>query len=114
MTRFNGIGGDLVSFTEGFGHHMWEELKENTEWLVEKTRGDERLAYKVLLKEIEITFWQDILPDRYISFKQHIKKVESRLQQRASLKKASLVSFHGLPRPHQVVNFRPFVKQHWI
>jgi hypothetical protein len=113
IDEFNGIGGDLISFDMGFGHFIWKKLKHDTAWMDTHIKGDERRAYKVLLKDTPITFWQDILPGRYISFKKHVVKEPDYKKRKTNIRNASLVSFHGKPRPHRLQNL-PLIKQHWI
>jgi len=125
IKAFDGIGGDLISFDEGFGEFIWDTLKNQTSWMNQMTGGDERKAYKLLLKDRghKITFWQDILPGRYISFKNHLKPIYrstyfnencKRREIKKALKNVSLISFHGQPRPHELlVKSVDCVKENW-
>jgi hypothetical protein len=93
------IGGDSLGFRAGWGvEEVWNPVNTNTKKIERQTKGDERMIYKVLLKDkgIEFDFWQDLYPGQYVSF-----KYRSKNRSVPPNENARLVSFHGKPKIHE-------------
>jgi hypothetical protein len=100
-----GIGGDLLSFHAGFGDRIWRLFIEKTDWLIRKSGGSERTAYHEILMKEDIVFWQDLFPNTYYSYRRHI-------QGETLPDTAKIISFHGKPRPHELMNIN-WIKENW-
>lgn len=100
-------GGDLLGFRAGWGHWLWEDFVKHTDW-VENTvsgGGRERYIYRELLGN-SLRYWQHEVPNRYFSYKNHIRGTGGKLP-----KTASIISCHGNPRPHEINE--EWVKKYW-
>ena len=107
--HLNGIGGDAVSFIAEKYHWLWDKQKQNP-----NVEGDERVFYVQNLKPEEITFWQDLFPRQYLSYKRHLRNLVRKgmyVRLNNVLDRAVLISFHGKPRPHQVQD--AWLKPYW-
>lgn len=114
INKFRAIGGDMYAFTRPFGSHLWEDMKYYANDFKAETQCDERIAFdKFLSKDANITFWQDILPGKYISYKRHIWRVGNQNLASKNAKNAALISFHGRPRMHDLKENK-LIKKFWI
>ena len=107
--RLNGIGGDAVSFVAEKYYWLWDRQAQNP-----NAQGDERVFYVQNLKPEEITFWQDLFPQQYVSYRLHLRNLAKKgthTRLNNILKNAVLISFHGKPRPHQVQD--AWLKPYW-
>ena len=101
------IGGDFISFNVGFGAGLYYIAKNCLKWLEEKTNGSERSIYNILLQNIKISFWQDLFPGCFLSYKYNIIR-----NQKEESGKPYFISFHGKPKQHEVEH--NLVKKNWI
>ena len=96
--------GDSLSFQAGqFVERIWQPLQDGPEEAESFTGGRERWWYRSILGRKEIAMWQWHFPDRFISYRHHCRN--------GLPEKASVVSFHGRPRIHEVD--KSWVKEHW-
>jgi SAM-dependent methyltransferase len=106
--KFHEPGGDMLGFEFGYGEKIWDVIKGRTEEIEQKTKGDEREVYKLLIDWQNIDTWQMLYPGQLVSYKLDILK--------NGLDKfpenARLVSFHGQPRPHELLHI-DWIKKHW-
>jgi hypothetical protein len=113
INRYHGIGGDMIAFPSGFGvREIWEPMVHDTGRFLRITENaDERAVYREYLLGAgkSIDFWQDLFPGQYISFKADIRGARKRRPPRGT----RLVSFHGRPRQHEVLEKYGFVREHW-
>jgi len=63
--------------------------------------GDQRFLMKQMEGNIECAFWQDLFPDRVVSYKRHVLLMED-----MQPSQDSVVCFHGNPRPWDVSGAR--------
>lgn len=102
-------GGDLLGFKAGWGKFIWELFTCYPDWIESTVSegGRERYIYRKWLDGSEqISYWQDKVPDRYLSYKNHIKgrnKIPG---------SASIISCHGNPRPHEIQE--SCIKNSWM
>lgn len=98
-------GGSIIGFDpkQSWTSRVVDFLRGNRESVESSTRGSERRYYYMLTENRtlgKIQFWQDQYPDKIVSY-----KVDGYVPE------ASVVRFHGKPRPHQVDEF--WVKEFW-
>lgn len=109
--------GEGVMFDAGFGHDLiWEQLKERTEQIEKHTGGDDRPFYdKYVMPHIHISFWDDLLPNQFISFQFGVKpsrKTQRWHEHRAS--ESAIISFHGRHKTHiRVANGNKWIERNW-
>lgn len=72
--------------------------------MAECRRGDQEFIERYIEKP---AYWQDVLPGKVLSFKAHLN---GGLLPPPST--ASVIAFHGVPRPSEVSGL-PWVKEHW-
>lgn len=96
-------GGDLLSFVGGFGGNWYRYINKYINKVIKRTKGSERAFYIQFTKQ-EQQYWQDLYPNQYISYKNHIRNNHMP-------NGCSLVSCHGHPMPHEINE--PFIKEHW-
>jgi hypothetical protein len=97
-------GGSVIGFNpnaDWVGYLVYY-LKENLMDVERFTNGSERLFYRLLRDNemLDVEYWQDSYPGRILSYKGD-----------GFRDGASIVRFHGEPRPHQVDD--AWVKEHW-
>lgn len=99
------LDGDIMSFYAGSETEdlFWKPLVENPKKVEETTQGRERFWIRERVGYIADT-WDELLPGKIVSYKLHVKRY-------GLPKSASIVSFHGYPRPHQVNE--AWIKEHW-
>ena len=98
-------GGSFTSFPAGRWHdELWEPLQETREKIEDITHGSERIYYRRIM-ENKMEFWDDLYPGKVLSYKRDCR------QAGVVADNASLVRFHGRPRPHEVK--ANWVRRHW-
>lgn len=98
-------GGNIMSFEAGTLHDVfYEPLMQDGFRLGWKFRGSERLWYREA--PIVLEFWQHLFPSRIVNYKPRPDTRLTKVPQGASI-----VCFHGRPRPHEVDD--PWVLQNW-
>jgi len=100
------LDGDVMSFTAGKETEkiFWDPFIRNVPLAEGLTQGRERLWIRHVAKDIA-NIWEKVAPKRVVSYKRHVQRY-GRVP-----RLASIVSFHGVPRPHQVKN--RWIKQYW-
>jgi len=98
-------GGSIIGFDP---KREWCEnlvlfLRDHKTMVEKETRGSERKYYHMMSGDMifgEIRYWQDLFPGKIVSY-----KVDGYVPE------ASVVRFHGKPRPHQVKEF--WLEENW-
>lgn len=98
-------GGSIIGFDPS---QLWTQalssyLRYHKEGIESITRGSERKFYKLLSNIdnfLRIQYWQNLFPGKIVSY-----KVDGYLPE------ASIIRFHGKPRPHQVDE--RWIKENW-
>jgi hypothetical protein len=107
--RTRGYASGVMGIAPGFGRHVWEKFAIDPRRAIEYCRfhadppwnsGDQRWLELTVPKA---DYWQDLLPGQLVSYKSHC--------QSGLPKGARVVTFHGIPNPHEV--FDPWVREHW-
>ena len=80
----------LVYVTEDARRQAWEAWIENPDRIMSKYRGDGEFLRDLWT---DYRFWQDDYPGKVVSFKVHCKF--------DTPKDASVICYHGKPRPHE-------------
>lgn len=109
------IGSGLMMWTHGNYQYVWDQFIEDPKSAMQEVHphGDQRWIQKVVEQR---TYWQDIFPDRIVSFKVHCRQ--------GLPVQASIVCYHGEPNiPDSITNTTkswkwilspaPWVKNHW-
>lgn len=91
------LDGDVISFRAGPENckRLWLDFIANQEWAEKMTLGRERYWYRHVIGD-EADRWDKYAPGQVLSYKRHVRGDEK------ALKKASIVSCHGIPRPHEL------------
>lgn len=97
-------GGDLLSFDVGATNYIHTRYALRPKAVEKWTGGRERFVYREWAKDIE--YWQRVLPGQVVSYKNHIKRT------RKLPEDARVVSVHGNPRPHELVN-QNWIQENW-
>lgn len=101
------IGGSLIGFkpSKQLNDLLWTPLMGSNRAFFERiTKGSERFYYQRRLLPKHVGFWEKYIPDKVLSYKRDCNN--------GGLPKgASIVRFHGKPRPHEI-NDR-WVKENW-
>jgi len=96
--------GDTLSFRTGkWEAEVWEPLMREPEKAESFTGGRERWWYRNIIPSEKIALWQWHFPEKFVSYKNHCRN--------GLPSGASLVSFHGRPRIHEVDD--QWVKENW-
>lgn len=95
-----GYGSAIMSISEGYGGHIWRHFIENHENLMRIHNGDQDVI-RVCVPKADL--WQDMYPDKIVSYKVHCFD--------GVPKEASIVCFHGEPKPHQLQH--RWIEEHW-
>ena len=98
-------GGDMVAFDGGSYQWIWDEFVEDTDKVINFTKGRERWVYRYHRKMKPFKFLQDLYPDQMYSYKNHINNG------RGLPYDARIVSCHGNPRPHEINE--SWIDKHW-
>lgn len=93
------IGGSVVGFKSSLKltELLWIPIIRNQQFVESKTKGSERLFYRQQLRTTQVAFWEDLIPDTVVSYKKDCRD--------GFPENASVIRFHGQPRPHAVVRF---------
>ena len=101
------MGGSIVGFDPGSAwcRRLTESLHKKRGWWESQTGGSERKFYRLFfgMDPEMVSYWQDFYPGRILSY-----KVDG-----GSCNGASIVRFHGRPRPHEVSEKCEWVKENW-
>ncbi len=106
--RKKGYGSGFMSWRPHAVHHMYQNYRG------QKCRHGDQGWCEVQYPGADL--WQNMYPQKVISYKIHVIK-DPRLRPEwtnnpGTLETASIVCFHGRPRPHDVVNLF-WMKEHW-
>lgn len=102
------LGGSVIGFkpTSKLTNLLWHPLLTDARPKIERiTKGSERRYLRHRLRRDQVLLWDKILPGKVLSFKRDCKD--------GLPSGASVVRFHGKPRPHDVVSSEFWVKEHW-
>ncbi len=101
------IGGSIIGFKwqPRLTQLLWNPLLNAREEIEAQTKGSERVYFRQRLNRRQVTFWEKLIPGKVLSFKRDCAG--------GLPKGASVVRFHGRPRPHEVVSAIPWVKEMW-
>lgn len=92
--------GDIISTSPKFAKYLWAEFAKQPDRIMKRYRSDQEFYFDYLPRA---DIWQNLAPGKIKSFK------ADNLQ--SGPDGASLVAFHGRPKPHEV-NLA-WVKEHW-
>ena len=100
------LDGDIMSFRAGreIEEMVWDPFVENIDSAEKMTKGRERYWVRAKLGGIADR-WDKIDPDLVKSYKRHIRGKGQKPES------ASIISFHGKPRPHQAKD--EWIKEYW-
>ena len=114
------LDGDIMSFRAGSESEalLWTPFIEDVALAEKETGGRERYWYRMMVQDIADR-WEKIAPGKVLSYKWHVQKFRKREEPTRSkrtprqlpLKNASIVSFHGKPRPHEAKD--NWIKDYW-
>jgi len=100
--RPEGYGSAVMSISAGYGGHIWESfIKDPAYWI--SMKGGDQDCIKRNVNNADL--WQDRYPGKVVSY-----KVDC---QSGPPPGASVVCFHGVPRPADVVDMVGWVKEAW-
>jgi hypothetical protein len=101
------LDGDIMSFQAGeeITELFWDPFIADVDGAVRKTMGRERYWVRSVSDHFADR-WDRIAPGAVISYKWHVAKNGQRIP-----KGASVISCHGIPRPHQIKH--DWVKRYW-
>lgn len=110
----NNYGSAAMSWESGWGHFIWAQFgRDPAREMRGHGHGDQGYLMHVVPVQ-QVTFWQDYLPpNQALSFKRHIRDVNRQNHDPPLPPGASIVFFHGRPRPHEVVDIG-WMKDHWV
>lgn len=86
------MNSSIMAWRAGAVDHIWDAWDAGGRPQFDR-RGDQRWIESV---QPEADYWQDMFPGKIISFKAHYRPSGYKLGT------ASIVLFHGYPRPHQI------------
>jgi hypothetical protein len=111
----NNMGSGFMMWNHGSYSHIWTRFIKNPQKIIKSIHphGDQRW---VQMNTPDRMYWQDIFPDRVVSFKVHCRE--------GLPEKASVVCYHGKPSiPESIVNYTKswkwqltpaeWVREHW-
>jgi len=104
--RENNISGGDIVFFEANTFPFWENFKKDTVNIINQTKGNERYFYRQAFRT-KMDFLQMVYPNTFLSYKSHIRR------NIAITDKTRLVSCHGHPKPHELVDTVPWIKEYW-
>lgn len=102
------LDGDIMSFQANKTNEarFWTPFDKNPEEVVNITGGRERYWFRHVVGEQGCDRWNIMLPGQVVSYKRHVLRAGSPPQN------ARIVSCHGDPRPHQIMD-REWVQENW-
>jgi hypothetical protein len=100
------LDGDVMSFRAGeeVAKIFWEPFIKDVDAAVEMVKGRERYWVRHVANDLAER-WENVAPGTVVSYKWHGLRFPE------LARKASVISCHGYPRPHQVKI--PWIKKHW-
>jgi hypothetical protein len=99
--------GGVMSFQQEYSKYLWEAISESPNlWAAQSQSGKERIVMSMLEPKVKWDRWQYLFPGKLVSFKKHVQKSPTYPSG------ASIIAFHGHPRPHQILNNK-IVKKYW-
>lgn len=101
------IDGDIMSFRAGneAATLFWDPFIANIDQAVQRTRGRERYWLRIVAAKFADR-WEKEAPGAVKSYKWHVRR------NKTVPIGASIISCHGLPRPHQIKD--EWIKEYWI
>lgn len=104
LLRHKHTAGGLLSFEAGYGEHIWDEVSNNLEYWVEKTKGgNERYVYKHLVENPDR--WQDLYPGQLVSYRLSCR------WKKEPPPDARFIAFYAVLRPHLATE--KWIKEAW-
>lgn len=93
-------GGSIVGFIpqRKLTKILWDPILTHREEIEISTKGSERVYYRQRIPKKLISFWEDQIPGKILSYKRDCQNKEMP-------EGASVIRFHGHPRPHEVKEF---------
>jgi hypothetical protein len=105
------LGSAIMSFDPTYTEFIWTDFSKNLSGHMSRFAGDQQFIGNVFhSRNIQPDIWQDLFPGKFLSYKRH------QLEGKDPIKhypRASIVCFHGKPRPHEVVDRVKWMKEHW-
>lgn len=98
--------GGVLGFENGNTEWIWNAVCSKPEYWADKASGKERLILSALEDGHTWDRWQDLFPNTLVSYKKHVLTGED-------VSAASIVAFHGDPRPHVAVKKNKFTYLNW-
>lgn len=96
----DGYDASVMGISAGYG----AEMRDYFERFSIDIRRDFRSDQEFIESQVDFAdIWQDLYPGKIRSYKADVRH--------SGLKGASIVSFHGLPKPHEIDE--PWIQQHW-
>jgi hypothetical protein len=98
-------GGSVVGFKsrEALTRLLWIPILDRQKEIELATNGSERVYYRKRLEKKAVGFWDRLLPGSVVSYKRNCKN--------GIPEGASIIRFHGNPRPHRVKD--RWMKDYW-
>ena len=103
--RPKGYGSAIMSIAPGFGRHIWERFSSDPRHWMAAYSGDQEFIESC---GVIADLWQDLYPKKIVSYKAHCQVMSDEIPGGASI-----VCFHGEPRPHEAAARTLWVKTFW-
>ena len=104
--HLHSMGSGLLSWHGKRANLIYDKFLEKSKNVISSyTEGDQRWIEE---NRPSVEYFQDVYPNQIVSFKRHCLKDGNEVN---IPKKASIICFHGSPRPHEVTD--PKVKRFW-
>lgn len=101
------LGSGLMSWEQGRLNRVYGEFMESPFRAMKTVGGDQTWIDP---RKPSIKYLQDLYPGKIVSFKKHCMKGSTKNV--AIPGGASIVCFHGVPKPHSILH--PSIADHWI
>jgi hypothetical protein len=96
--------GSMWLLKPGYRTDVWEDFIEDADAIMHRLYSDQEwLTEKIPVADD----FEQIAPGKILSFRQHF------WQKQEWQKGGAIYSFHGLPKPHEVVGRVPWIKENW-
>ncbi len=95
-----------MGFENGKTNWMWHAVSSKPQYWAAKTSGKERLILSALEEGHTWDRWQDLFPNSLVSYKKHVLKGDD-------ISRASIVAFHGNPRPQLGAKTNKLTRLNW-